>query len=146
MTIADDTDDILTVWGETVTVVRNTPTYDGAGALSGDSWATVSTPQADIQPLTGQFAVADDGEQKISTHWILLPSANAVRQGDRIRPVGWSAGDNEYEVDSAMLNEDHVEVMATLVAVSLAGPAAAQNVFQSFPVGQMPGTNTNNND
>lgn len=116
MAISGDTDDLLDtgLWGEAVTVVRNTPTYDNVGQPS-DSWASVSTPNADIQPVSGVTVTKDGGQQREMSHRIFLPSGNGVRQGDRIRPSGWATGDNEYSVEQVSSDEGHVEVLAVLV-------------------------------
>lgn len=114
--MSNDTDDLLDtdIYGEAVTIVRNTPTYGDTGAAS-DVWASVATPNADIQPITGHNPTGELGQMKISTHRIFLPNGIAVRQGDRIRPSGWVAGDNEYEVDAVLSDEGHVEVLASFV-------------------------------
>lgn len=114
MTIATDTDDILAVWGETVTIVRNTPTYGNLGQ-STDSWASVSTPLGDIQPAGGRVVTLEGGQQREATHRVFLPNATDVRQKDRIRPSGWSSGDDEYEVMQVLSDEGHVEVLTVLV-------------------------------
>lgn len=117
MSISDDTDALLatSVWGEAVTIVRNTPTYDGSGSPA-DSWASVATPNADIQPAGGSLRQAEVGEERKSTHVIFLPNGTAIRIGDRIRPAGWVAGNDEYEVNAVLSDEGHVEVHATMVA------------------------------
>ena len=116
MSISGDTTDLLdtALWGEVVTVVRNTPTYTDAGAAT-DSWASVSTPNADIQPVSGVTVTGQAGEVRSMSHRIFLPSGNSVVQGDRIRPSGWSTGDNEYQVEAVLSDEGHVEVLVTLV-------------------------------
>ena len=116
MSISTDTDELLdtSLWGEAVTVMRNTPTYGGDGDKS-DSWASVSTPNADIQPLSGADLARESGSEQMSTHKIFLPSGNGVRQGDRIRASGWVTGDDEHQVDAVLSFEDHVEVMTHIV-------------------------------
>ena len=120
MTIAGDTNDLIatTLWGEVVTVVRNTPSYGGDGAAS-DSWASVATPNADIQPTDsasqGAVPTSEVGQQKLSTHRIFLPAAQDVRQGDRIRASGWVTGDDEHHVDFVSSFEDHVEALTHIV-------------------------------
>lgn len=116
MTLANDTVDLLAtgLWGEVITIRRNTPTYGDTGAFT-DSWATVSTPNADIQPVSGDVIARESGQDKKSTHRIFLPNGTAIKQGDRIRPSGWSAGDDEYEINSVLSDEGHVEVLATQV-------------------------------
>lgn len=116
MSISTDTDELIdtSLWGEAVTVVRNTPTYGNDGDKA-DSWASVSTPNADIQPLTGAEANLESGAQRLSTHRIFLPAGNGVSQGDRIRANGWSTGDDEHQVDAVLSFEDHVEVLTHIV-------------------------------
>lgn len=116
MTLADDTTDLLgtSLWGEQVTIRRNTPTYSNTGAFT-DSWATLSTPNADIQPVGGDIATREIGQDKKSTHRIFFPSSTNIEPGDRIRPSGWASGDDEYEVNSVLSDDGHVEVFATMV-------------------------------
>lgn len=116
MTISGDTVDLVstTLWGEEVNIIRNTPTYGDAGD-STDSWGTVVTANADIQPFSGFNPTIDLGQKRASTHRIFFPSGTAVIQGDRIRPSDWTAGDNFYEVDSVLSDEGHVEIYASLI-------------------------------
>ena len=116
MSISGDTDDLLdtALWGETVTVIRNTISYNDVG-VSADSWASVATPHADIQPLAGETITGQIGETRRSTHRIFMPNATNVRQGDRVRPSGWVTGDDEYQVEEVMSDEGHIEIWATLV-------------------------------
>ncbi len=120
MTIQGDTDDLIStsLWGEVVTVVRNTPTYGGDGAPT-DVWASIGTPNADIQTfdsaVSGGVSTTEVGQMKLSTHKIFLPFAFDARQGDRIRPSGWSTGDDEHHVDLVASFEDHVEVLTHIV-------------------------------
>jgi hypothetical protein len=116
MTISGDTDDLVdpTLWGESASIIRNTPTYDDGGAFV-DSWSAILTVNIDIQPFSGTNPTIDLGQKRISTHRIFLPNGTAIIQGDRIRPYGWTAGDNSYEVDAVLSDEGHVEVYASLV-------------------------------
>lgn len=121
MTIAGDTDDLIStsLWGESVIVVRNTPTYGGDGAPS-DSWATVETVNADIQPIgspdrSGSVRTVELGQVKEATHQMFLPASSGVAQGDRIRASGWSTGTDEYHVDAVLVFDDHVEILAHVV-------------------------------
>lgn len=117
MTLAEDTDSLidLVVWGEVVTIVRNTITTDGMGATT-DSWASVATPNGDIQPISGINPTLGIGQQRASSHRIFLPDGTNIKQGDRIRPYGWSAGDDEYDVDSVLGDEGHTECRLSLVS------------------------------
>ena len=116
MTISGDTDDLVsqTLWGEQVNIIRNTPTYGEAGGPV-DSWAVVLTVNVDIQPFSGSNPTVELGQKRISTHRVFLPNGTLIVQGDRIRPSGWVAGDNFYEVDAVLSDEGHVEVYASLV-------------------------------
>lgn len=117
MTIATDTDDLLGVWGETVTIVRNTPTFGSTGAAV-DSWATVATVSADIQPfrVKGGDITSAIGEQRESDVVVFFPSGTALLQGDRLRKSGWVAGDDEYVLDVVQTEEGHVECYGVKVS------------------------------
>ena len=116
MTISDDTTDLIStsLWGESVTVVRDTLSYGDDGAAT-DSWGTQETVNADIQPLSGGELIREIGKEQISTHKVFLPQTSTVRQGDRIRASGWAAGSDEYHVDAVMNYEDHVKAMTHIV-------------------------------
>ena len=120
MTIAGDTADLVStdLWGESVTVVRNTPTYGGDGA-GADSWASVGTANADVQPAdsaaAGQVLTGDLGQVRLSTHTVFMIPTVDVRIGDRIRRSGWSTGDDELHVDFVSTFEDHLEVLTHFV-------------------------------
>lgn len=117
MTISTDTTSILAVWGETVTIVRNSPSYDNAGVMT-DSWSSsvTGTATADIQPIAGITIQRENGEQRTMSHRLYFPSGTNIRQGDRIRPSGWVAGNDEYVAESVSSDEGHVEVLATLTS------------------------------
>ena len=118
MSISDDTDDLLatTEWGEVVTIVRNTPSFGDTGVAT-DSWASIATPNADIQPLDSNeiLRTSEIGEVKGSSHKIFFPNGTDIKPGDRVRGSGWSAGSDEYEVQYVMSDEGHVEVFAKKV-------------------------------
>ena len=116
MTTSGDTDDLVatTLWGEEITIVRNTPTYDDAGSPT-DSWEVVLTVNADIQPISGINPTIELGQERISSHRIFLPNETAVIQGDRIRPSGWTAGENFYEVDAIVSDKGPVEIYASMI-------------------------------
>lgn len=117
MTISSDTTSILSVWGETVTIIRNTPSYDNAGVMT-DSWSSsvTGTATADIQPVSGITVQKENGEQRTMTHRLYFPSGTNIRQGDRIRASGWVAGGDEYTVESVLSDEGHIEVLATITS------------------------------
>ena len=120
MTLSADTVDLTStsLWGEVVTIVRNTITSDDAGFTT-DSWASVATPNGDLQPISnfssGANMAMPIGQQRMSSHRIFLPDGTDVKQGDRIRPYGWSAGDDEYRVDAVLDDEGHIEARLSLV-------------------------------
>ena len=108
MSLSDEITDLIDTGylGEAVTIVRNTPTYSDTGTFT-DSWASTSTPNAEIQPIGGDLSTMPQGQQAVSTHRIHLPNGNGVRAGDRVRPSGWSTGDDEYEVDVVLTRTGH---------------------------------------
>lgn len=116
MTISGDTEDLVdtTVWGEVITIVRNTASYSDMGVAT-DSWESVATPNADIQPISGMNPTVGIGQMRASSHVVFLPDGTNVKQGDRVRPSGWSAGDDEYEVDSVLDDEGHIECRLSMV-------------------------------
>lgn len=97
MTVAQDTTAILSVWGQTLTIRRKSPTLSDSGAPTAN-WATNGTATGDIQPLSGAEQRVELGEQIITTHEIFVANGSDVKPGDRVRPAAWSAGDDEYEV------------------------------------------------
>ena len=97
MAMADDATALLSVWGSTVTVVRNTPTYNDSGNPTA-SWASAATPTALIQPADGDTARREVGLEVRTTHVMFVENAVGVREGDRVRPNGWSSGDDEFQV------------------------------------------------
>ena len=54
MTMAQDTTAILDVWGQTLTIVRKTPTYSDTG-MATMVWAAVTTATGDISQAAGTF-------------------------------------------------------------------------------------------
>lgn len=113
--IAEDTDSILSEWGETVGVYRNEITYGGDGAASLETWNLIVSCLADIQPYSGNMRTRAVGQERQSTHRIFFPANTPVIPGDKIRKYGWVAGDDEYLVDHIFDEEGHVEVEATIV-------------------------------
>ena len=115
MTMAQDTTAILDVWGQTLTIVRKTPTYSDTG-MATMVWAAVTTATGDIQPFSGAERRDVGGEIVLTTHEIYLPNGTDVRGGDRVRPAGWVAGDDEYEVRELRAETpSHIQINATLV-------------------------------
>lgn len=116
MSLSSDTDNLLSmdVWGEQVEIVRNATGYGDTG-LAGDLWAVVSQPNADIQRISGNNPIRDLGQGRFSSHRIFLPGGANVRQGDRIRPSGWIAGQAEYFVQAVLADEGHTEIRANIV-------------------------------
>ena len=97
MTVAQDTTAILAVWGQTVTIMRKVPTFGDTGAPT-PVWTSQGTATADIQPISGSEQRVDLGERVTTTHKIEFPNGTSIQGGDRVRPSGWAAGDDEYEV------------------------------------------------
>lgn len=97
MTIADDLENIVTAWGQVLTAVRNTPTYGTSGEHT-QVWASIGTPQGAIFPKGGLTKREVPGIKDVSTHDVFVEIATVVVAGDRIRPAGWAAGDDEHEV------------------------------------------------
>ena len=117
MTIADHTTGLVatTLWGESVIVRRNSPNFSDTGVAT-DSWATVVTVNAELQPLApGSLATVAIGEMRTSTHRFYFPDGTDILEGDRIRPSGWVAGDDEFVVTGVMDDEGHFEVYAQRV-------------------------------
>lgn len=119
MTIAGDTEDLIStdLWGETVTIVRNDPNYNEAG-FPLNIWDTVVVTHGDIQRISGNNPTRNLGQGRISSHTIFLPDATAIIQGDRIRSSEWDTGKAEFEVQSVMVEEGHVELRTRLVRTS----------------------------
>ena len=113
MTLATDTDNLLSTWGEQMYIVRNTPTYGNIGE-GGDAFTILSTPNADIQRISGNNPARDLGQGRFMTHRIFLPDNTDVKQGDRLRTSDWTAGRAEYFVESVLSDEGHVELRASM--------------------------------
>lgn len=120
MSFADSTDDLLAsaVYGETVTIMRNVRTYDNSGSET-DTWASQGTVLADIQPNVGRNATRLPtsvlGEVRESAYRIFFPNGTNVLQGDRIRPAGWAAPNDEYLITDVLSDDGHVEALASIV-------------------------------
>lgn len=115
MTIAQDTAALLTVWGETVSLMRRGPTFSDRGTPT-PVWTSVATPSCDIQSSGGATIRLPSGLQVSTTHNLFFPQGTDVRGGDRVRPAGWVAGNDEYEVQGVLAEPDsHVEAQAILV-------------------------------
>ena len=115
MTIKDDTDDILEVWGQTLTVVRETITYNNSGKPT-PSWSSQGTLTGDIQPASSEVIRQEQGEKIKTTHEIFVTNAANVLGGDRIRIAGWVVGNDEYQVIGVdLFTPSHVSIRATLV-------------------------------
>jgi len=88
---------ILAVWGQTVTIMRKAATFSNTGAPT-PVWTSQGTATADIQPIDGSEKRLEAGERVLTTHEIYFPNGTGIQGGDRVRPAGWAAGDDEYEV------------------------------------------------
>lgn len=109
-----DTTNILTDWGETVSIVTNAPTYNSAG-MQTDVWGSAVSETADIQPVSGNTIMAESGLQHKSTHEIFLKFDTVAIAGKRIRPAGWASGNDEYIINYMKLFEEHAIAFCTLV-------------------------------
>ena len=115
MSIADHTTGLLAFWGQTLTWVRKSVSYGSSGDPT-ITWSSQGTPTGDIQPITANLMRDEIGEKALSTHLILLANATSIIEGDRIRPSGWAAGNDEYQVTGIEAHTpSHVSVFAKLV-------------------------------
>jgi len=95
--MADDAAAIINTWGETLTIMSKTITYDGIGDPT-PTWAQSSQPTGYIQPVSGDTIRQEQGQKIVTTHECYLPNTTTANEGWRIRPEGWSAGDDEYQI------------------------------------------------
>lgn len=115
MAIADDAADILSVWGQTLTIVRRTATYSDTGKPT-PTWASQGTATGLIQPAVESTTREEPGIKKRGTHNIFFANGTNVLESDRVRTATWAAGDDEYEVVSVDAEPpSHVKVTANLV-------------------------------
>jgi hypothetical protein len=116
MTVAGDTVDLLStsLWGEVVTIVRNSPAYQDDG-FGDEEWNSVADTLAEIQRISGNNPTRDLGQGRFCSHTIFLPDQTDVVQGDRIRSSEWTTGRAEFEVQVVMADTGHTEVRTRLV-------------------------------
>jgi len=133
-TIDDDTAAILSDWGQVVTIVFRHNTVDGIGSGT-SAWWLMGTLRMDIQPVSQETARRESGESVRSTHegfacsyhlidatkwdvkkWGTFKWSSFFEAGNRVRPYGWVAGDDEYEIKGVRLhNSSHAELSLVLV-------------------------------
>jgi len=115
VTVAEDTVALLDVWGQTVTTMRKIATFGDTGAPT-PVWTQVYSGKADIQPVDGSEKRIPLGELATTTHEIFFPNGTDVKGADRVRPAGWVAGNDEYEVRGIVEETpSHTVVNASLV-------------------------------
>ena len=115
MAIATDAADLLSIWGQTLTIVRRTVTYGDTGKPTA-TWTSQGTATGLIQPAGESVVRTVKGVEKSASHSIFFANATNVLEEDRVRPAGWAAGDDEYEV--VTLEEQapsHTRVTAQMV-------------------------------
>ena len=54
-----DTSFALSEWGETLTVLRDAPSYSGGGGMASHSWAGAGTILGDWQPVDGKTVMME---------------------------------------------------------------------------------------
>lgn len=100
-----DTDQILSEWGEALTIKRNTPTYDGAGKAT-DSWGEVGTITGEWQPVSGSTMRAEEGLEVKSSAQVMAAFNVNVREADEVHRA-----DGSYmTVNYVKKFEDHVTI------------------------------------
>lgn len=103
-----DTDDILTDWGETLTVKRASQAYDGTGRVT-QTWTEVADYTGDWQPVSGEIQRAEAGRQVKSKSQVIVAFDADILAGDRIY-----RSDDSYEiVNYTKKHEDHMTVFLT---------------------------------
>lgn len=114
MTISQDTDAILSVWGSVGTLVRKSATFSDTGKDT-SGWATMASPRVDIQASGGQASRSPGGEVILTTHVLIFPAGTDVRGNDRFQPSGWVAGDDEHDIIGVSIETDHVSATSVMV-------------------------------
>lgn len=88
--VCQDTVEIINDWDEeTLTILRNTPTYD-ASSMRADSYAVIDTFLGDWQPANGNTAILEEGRKVRSDAFVIAPCAVDVLEDDRIRRADMS--------------------------------------------------------
>ena len=112
--MADDAANILSIWGETLTIVRRSTTYSDTGNPT-VTWVVQGTATGLIQYMSETTGRVDIGIKKVGTHGIFFENGTDILEGDRVRGAGWSAGDDEYEVLPLEIQDpSHVRVSVVL--------------------------------
>jgi len=97
MTMAADASALLTIWGTTHSIMSRAVSFSDTGDPT-PTWTESSTPLCYIQPVSGDTIRQEQGQQIVTTHEGYLPNGTVINEGNRIRPPGWVAGDDEYQV------------------------------------------------
>lgn len=77
-----DTATLLGIWGETLSVYRNTPTW--SGGVGTDSWGLVGTISGDNQEVSGNTMIAEAGLRVKTVSEIHIAYDADVLKGDKI--------------------------------------------------------------
>lgn len=78
----NDTDSIMGVWGETLTVKRKSSTWSNGRATV--TWGDITTFQGDWQPVSGSVVREEEGIQVRSQAMILCQQGYDIEEDDRI--------------------------------------------------------------
>ncbi len=117
MSLAGDFGQLMTLWGQTLTIVRRSVSYADSGSPT-VTWSQVSSVTGMIQPATrprGDTMRVEAGIKSYEYNEVYLPTTTTVDTGDRIRPFGWAAGDNEYEViEKNDFSPSHFELLTII--------------------------------
>lgn len=114
MAIAADTTDLLSIWGQTLTIVRRSVTY-GDTSKPTVTWSSQGTATGMIQPASEATPREEVGLKARATHVIYFPNGTGVLEGDRIRTASWASGDDEYEVQRVETQSpSHVRLITVL--------------------------------
>lgn len=100
--MAQDFTALMAVWGQVLTVVRRSAAYSDTGTPT-VTWTSVDTPTGMIQPYLrrGDYQRSEAGIKSEDLSDIYVPKTTVVNTADRVRPFGWAAGQDEYEVINA---------------------------------------------
>ena len=103
-----DTVNILSDWGEVLTVKRATLTYDGTGKAI-RTWPPGVDYSGDWQPVKGSTQMVEVGMAVKSDAQVIFPVTANVQEGDRI----YRADDSYMIVNYVKKYEDHLTVFLT---------------------------------
>lgn len=101
-----DTERILEIWGEPLSVKERIISYDTEGKVKIDKWDIVDTIVGDWQPITGSAIREEQGFEVKSTSQIIAAHDVNVKPGDRI----YRADGTFERVNYVKRFEDHVTI------------------------------------